>query len=102
MVYLAKVASNLLFLLLVELIAVPLFYFFFMTSSSPSDSFGLIVFPLVVGTIGVAGIGTMLSTITINTRGKDVMLAVLFIPLIYSLLYACVTATTAVIVGSTG
>lgn len=101
-VYLAKVASNLLFLLLVELIAVPLFYFFFMTSALPSDSFGFIVFPLVVGTIGVAGIGTMLSTITINTRGKDVMLAVLFIPLIYPLLYACVTATTAVIVGSAG
>ena len=45
--------------------------------------------PLLVGTVGVAGIGTLLSTITINTRGKDVMLAVLFIPLIFPLLYAC-------------
>ena len=50
----------------------------------------------------VAGIGTLLSTITINTRGKDVMLAVLFIPLIFPLLYACVSATTAVIVGAEG
>lgn len=98
-VFLAKATSNLLFLLVVEIITVPLFYFFFLTSTTPSDSFWLIVVPLVVGTIGVAGIGTLLSTITINTRGKDVMLAVLFIPLIFPLLYACVSATTAAIVG---
>lgn len=98
-VFLAKATSNLLFLLVVEIITVPLFYFFFLTSTTPSASFWLIVVPLVVGTIGVAGIGTLLSTITINTRGKDVMLAVLFIPLIFPLLYACVSATTAVIVG---
>ncbi len=53
-----------------------------------------------VGTLGMAGIGTMLSTITMNTRAKDVMLAVLFIPLIYPLLYACVTATTTAIMGT--
>ena len=55
-----------------------------------------------MGTVGVAGIGTLLSTITINTRGKDVMLAVLFIPLIFPLLYACVSATTAAVVGAEG
>ena len=48
------------------------------------------------------GIGTLLSTITVNTRGKDVMLAVLFVPLIFPLLYACASATTAVVVGAEG
>lgn len=98
-VYLAKATSNFLFLLAVEIIAVPLFVFFFMTAETFSDSFLFLVFPLLFGTVGIAGIGTMLSTITVNTRGKDVMLAVLFIPLIYPLLYACVTATTAAICG---
>lgn len=98
-VYLAKATSNFLFLLAVEIIAVPLFVFFFMTTEAFSDSFLFLVFPLLLGTVGIAGIGTMLSTITVNTRGKDVMLAVLFIPLIYPLLYACVTATTAAICG---
>lgn len=98
-VYLAKATSNFLFLLAVEIIAVPLFMFFFMTTETFSDSFLFLVFPLLLGTVGIAGIGTMLSTITVNTRGKDVMLAVLFIPLIYPLLYACVTATTAAICG---
>ena len=96
-VFLAKSTSNLLFLLVVEAIAVPLFYFFFLTTTTPSESFWLLVVPLLVGTVGA-----LLSTITINTRGKDVMLAVLFIPLIFPLLYACVSATTAVIVGAEG
>lgn len=98
-VFLSKATSNLLFLLAVEVIAVPLFYFFFMTSRAPSESLWLAVAPLLAGTVGVAGVGTMLSTITINTRGKDVMLAVLFIPLIFPLLYACVSATGAAVVG---
>ena len=62
-------------------------HLFFLTTTTPSESFWLLVVPLLVGTVGVAGIGTLLSTITINTRGKDVMLAVLFIPLILSLIH---------------
>ncbi len=97
--FLAKATSNLLFLIIIEVIAVPLFWFFFLTTTTPAETFPLMVVPLIVGTIGVAGVGTLLSTITMNTRGKDVMLAVLFIPLIFPLLYACVSATTAVLVG---
>ena len=99
-IYLAKATANILFMLVVEVITVPLFYFFFMTGELVAETFPAIVAPLLVGTVGMAGIGTMLSTITINTRSKDVLLAVLFIPLIYPLLYACVTATTAAITGT--
>lgn len=98
-IFLAKAVSNALFLLVVELIAVPLFAFFFLGGQEMPDTLPLIVAPLLLGTIGMASIGTLLSTITVNTRGKDVMLAVLFVPLIFPLLYACVTATTAVITG---
>ena len=99
-IYLANATANVLFMFAVEVIAVPLFYFFFMTGNPVAPTFPAIVAPLLVGTVGMAGIGTMLSTITMNTRSKDVLLAVLFIPLIYPLLYACVTATTAAIVGA--
>lgn len=101
-IFLAKATSNLLFLLVVEVIAVPLFWFFFLTTAQPGPDFMLMAVPLAVGTVGVAGIGTLLSTITVNTRGKDVMLAVLFVPLIFPLLYACASATTAVVVGAEG
>ena len=99
-IFLAKATANILFMLAVEIIAVPLFYFFFMSGEPVAPTFPAIVAPLLVGTVGMAGIGTMLSTITMNTRAKDVMLAVLFIPLIYPLLYACVTATTVAIAGT--
>ena len=99
-IYLAKAVANILFMLAVEVIVVPLFYFFFMTGQPVAPTLPAIVAPLLVGTVGMAGIGTMLSTITMNTRSRDVMLAILFIPLIYPLLYACVTATTTAIVGT--
>ena len=99
-IFLAKATANVLFMLAVEVIAVPLFYFFFMTGEPVAATFPFVVAPLLAGTVGMAGIGTMLSTITMNTRSRDVMLAVLFVPLIYPLLYACVTATTAAIAGT--
>jgi heme exporter protein B len=98
-IFLAKATSNLLFLLIVEVIALPLFYFFFLTGSTVAPTFWMTLGPIIVGTIGIAGVGTLLSTITINTRGKDVLLAVLFIPLTFPLLYACVSATTIAILG---
>ena len=97
-VYLAKATSNLLFMLVTEVIAVPL-YFFFMASGVTASTAGWLALVLLVGTVGMAGIGTMLATITAHTRGRDVLLAVLFIPLIFPLLYACASATTAAIVG---
>lgn len=98
-IFLAKATSNLLFLAVVELITLPLFYFFFLTGSAPAPTLWMIVGPLVAGTLGIVGIGTLLATITMNTRGKDVLLAVLFIPLIYPLLYACTAATTVAVLG---
>lgn len=97
-VFLAKATSNLVFLLIVEVIAVPLFWVFFSAYAHPAATAPLLVVPLLIGSVGIAGIGTLLSTITVNTRGKDVMLALLFVPIIFPLLYACVSATTAVLV----
>lgn len=98
-IYLAKLSSNLLFLLTVELVALPLYYFFFLTQSDPVQTFWYSVAPIVLGTFGISAVGTLLSSITVNARGKDVLLAVLFIPIIFPLLYACVAATTSCLTG---
>lgn len=98
-IFLSKATSNLLFLAVAEVIAVPLFWVFFSPYAHLGPSAPLMVVPLAVGSVGIAGVGTLLSTITANTRGKDVMLALLFVPVIFPLLYACVSATTAVLVG---
>lgn len=99
-IFVAKAASNFLFLLLVEVVAVPLFAFFFLQDQTLADTTPLALSVIVLGTVGMAGIGTFLSTITANTRGKDVMLAALMIPLAFPLLYACVCATSVCLNGS--
>lgn len=99
-IFLAKATANLLFLLAVIVVTVPLFFFFFLGQVGAAPSWPLMAAPLFAGAVGIAGIGTMLSTITMNTRGKDVMLAVLFIPLMFPLLWACVSATTAAMCGT--
>jgi len=99
LIFLAKAASNLVFLLIVELIAAPLFYFFFLTASTPASSLWLVCFPLLAGSIGIAGVGTLLATITSQARGRDVLLAILFIPLVFPLLYAVVSATSIALTG---
>lgn len=101
-IFLAKATANLIFLLIVEAITVPLFFFFFLSSAQLAPSWPLMIVSLLVGTVGIAGLGTLLSTITVNTRGKDVMLAVLFIPLAFPLLWSCVSAATCVMIGAEG
>jgi heme exporter protein B len=98
-IFLAKATSNLVFLAVIEVVAVPLFLVFFSSVVTPAPTLPLIVAPLAAGSIGIAGIGTLLSTVTANARGSGVMLALLFVPLAFPLLYACVAATTAVFVG---
>jgi len=101
-VFLAKTTANTLFMLAIEIVCVPLYWFLFLADVVLPATAPLALVVLLVGTIGVAGIGTLLSTITMHTRGKDVLLAVLMIPLIYPLLYSCVAATGAVLVISAG
>lgn len=100
-IFLSKLTANFIFLLIVEIIAVPLFFLFFLSGETMAPSLPLAFWPLLAGTIGIAGIGTLLATITINTSGKDVLLALLFVPLIFPLLYACVAATTLAVTGGT-
>ena len=49
-IFLAKAVANILFMLAVEVITVPLFYFFFMTGAPIAPTLPAIVAPLVVGT----------------------------------------------------
>ena len=101
-IYLAKVTSNTLFLFAVELITLPLFWLFFLSAETLPDAFFLSIVPLVLGTVGIAAVGTLLATITVHSSGRDVLLAVLCVPVLFPLLYSCVAATSAVLTGNSG
>lgn len=101
-IFFGKAVGNMIFLFIVEVITLPMFYFFFLQNEKLGSSPLLLIGPVLVGTIGIAGVGTLLATMTVNTKGKDFILAILFIPAMFPLLYACVGATNAVILRGEG
>ena len=52
-IFLAKAVANALFMLIVEAIAVPLFYFFFMTGADAPETLPWVIAPLLLGTVGM-------------------------------------------------
>ena len=96
-IFWAKAASLALVMLAVEVVCVPLFWFFFLADVPLGAHVLCIVIPLLAGTLGIAGLGTLLATITADASGKDVLLCVLFVPLAYPLLHACTKASAVVL-----
>jgi heme exporter protein B len=101
-IFLAKAVGNLIFLLIVELITIPLFFVMFLSGAEIGGQLWMIPLALLAGSVGIAGVGTLLATISVNTRGRDFILAVLFVPLMYPLLTAAVGATSAAVLGMDG
>jgi heme exporter protein B len=104
-IFFAKAVGNLIFLLIVQVITIPLFFVMFLSKPSTLKApvFGewwMVPLALLVGAIGIAGIGTLLATISVNTRGRDFILAVLFIPIMFPLLLAVVGATAVAMNGA--
>ena len=67
-IFLAKATANLVFLLIVEVICVPLFFFFFLGTVGAAETWPLMFAPLLVGTIGIAGIGTLVQLFPLAGR----------------------------------
>ncbi|MCX7831449.1 MAG: heme exporter protein CcmB [Actinobacteria bacterium] len=91
-IYFGKFLGNLLFIFLVELIALPLISIFFSRSEIFSKPFELAGI-LVLGSFAISAIGTILSAITVNTRTRELLLPILLFPLILPVLIASVEVT---------
>jgi heme exporter protein B len=98
-IFFGKAVGNLIFLLIVEVLTIPIFMFMFLGNKPIGGPIWGIALSLLVGAVGIAGIGTLLATMSVNTKGKDFILAVLFVPIMFPLLYASVAATSAIIIG---
>jgi heme exporter protein B len=93
--YLGKVASNFTFMIIAEFIVLPVF--FILNNLSFDQRFFGIVGISIIGTMGMAAVGTILSTISANTRMKEVMLPILQIPLTVPVVIAAVEATSQIL-----
>lgn len=98
-IFFAKMVGNLIFLLIVQVLTIPVFGFLFLQQGSYAGELWMIPLVLLGGSLGISGVGTLLATMSVNTKGKDFVLAVLFVPLMYPLLMACVSATTVAVLG---
>ncbi len=88
-IYLAKLLGNLLFIGVVELIALPVYAALF-----DVPLFAGILIPIVLlGTLGIAIIGTLFATMAAATRARELLLPILVFPLIVPVVIAAVRAT---------
>lgn len=90
-IYLGKVGTHFLFLVLVEILALPLFFVFF--NLEIQGSFFHLLIVLFFGTLGFSGVGVFLAALSANTRSNELLLPVILFPIIVPLLLAGVKAT---------
>lgn len=100
-IFFAKTVGNLAFLVVVEALTIPVFFLLFLEGRAFAGSVWMVALSVFAGSIGIAGLGTLLATMSVNTKGKDFMLTVLFVPLIYPLLLGSVAATQVALAGGT-
>ncbi len=87
-IYVAKLVGNLLFIGIVELVALPIFAALFNI-----PLFGELLPIVLLGTVGIAAIGTLFSVIAAATRARELLLPILVFPLIVPVVIAAVRAT---------
>ena len=95
LVYLGKMLGTFLFILLVELIMLPIFA---AISNLPLLEPGLWIIT-VLATFGFASVGATFSAIAVNTKAKEILLPILFFPIAAPVIIAAAEATRAVLAG---
>ena len=96
-IFLGKASANFLFMLLVELVLLPVFAVLFGFSALSFTLIGTIV----LATVGFSVVGTLFSAIAVQTRSREIMLPVLFFPVILPVIIGAVEASTRAIGGET-
>ena len=90
--YLGKWLSTVLFIVVAQLINVPVFALF---ANLPFQNLPGLIPVLVLGTLGFSAVGVMFSAIAANTRMREVMLPILLLPLATPVLLAAIELTSA-------
>jgi heme exporter protein B len=96
-IYFGKMISTVLFMLVVEALMLPIFTAFFGVSLFDPR----LILIIVLGTLGFAGVGTILSAMTAQTRAREVLLPILLLPVAAPVLIAAVKATAGILDGLT-
>ncbi len=96
-IFLAKAASSFIFMLLIEAVLLPA-YAVMLGFSALSWTLGVTI---LLATLGFALIGTLFSALAAQTRSREIMLPVLFFPIVLPVILAAVEASTRAVGGET-
>jgi heme exporter protein B len=89
-IYFGKVISNLVFMLIVELIVLPIYSVLYSVNLFQP---GLLLV-ILLGSIGYTGVGTLLAAMSVQTRTRDILLPILLFPVVIPVLLAAVKASS--------
>jgi len=96
-IYVGKALGSLFFMLLVEAVILPIFALLFNIAVLQPE---LIVVTL-LATVGFVAVGTIFSALAVNTRARELVLPILFLPIVSPIIISAVKAS-ALALGGTG
>jgi heme exporter protein B len=88
-IYWGKMLASLIFMLAIEIIVTPVFLILYDLPLFLPELFLIIV----LATLGFVSVGTLFSALAINIRAKEIMLPLLFFPVIVPVLISAIEAT---------
>lgn len=96
-IYMGKMLSNLIFILIIELFTVPVFLLF---SNYPlMKVIPPLTIVLMLGTAGISSVGTILSAISTSTKRRDILLPIILFPIIIPVLIGSIRCTEIIFLG---
>jgi heme exporter protein B len=95
-IYFGKVISNLAFMLIVELIVLPVYSVLYSVNLFQP---GLLLV-ILLGSIGYVGVGTLLAAMSVQTRTRDILLPILLFPVVIPVLLSAVKASSGFLTGA--
>jgi heme exporter protein B len=95
-IYIGKMLGSLLFMLIIEIIALPIFALLF---NLPVFSIQLITIMLLT-TIGFVAVGTLFSALAVNTKAREMVLPILFLPVVVPLIISAVKGSELALTGA--
>lgn len=94
-IYVGKMLASLLFMLLIEAIVLPIFAFLF---NLPVLSLQLVTI-VVLATVGFVAVGTLFSALAVNTKAREMILPLLFLPIVVPVIISAVEASRLALAG---
>jgi heme exporter protein B len=90
-IYLGKAVSNLVFMLVVAAIVLPVYSILYNVNLFASGGLLLVI---MMGAEGYVAVGTLLATMAVQTRTRDMLLPILLFPVVVPVLVAAVKASS--------